>query len=272
MKRRGGFTLIELLVVVAIIALLIAILLPSLSKARLRARTAQCLASVRGHAQATQMYVADWQAMFPYVAAPATLSWTQLLMNAGQNPTPGQLYAHNGGYGVTDKLRICPEAPVLNPVASLGANFGTAHLQWGNSPETGTGINGSYALNGWTYHNKATDNLGGMRDARGTANASFFWPIPSSKMESVAPLFADANWRHVFPKVADGWPSNLEDPGPADLVNHPMWRMTLNRHDKAVNVSFIDAHAETVKLKDLYTLSWSQNWTIPVVLPPLPAK
>ena len=55
----AAFTLIELLVVVSIIALLIAILLPSLSKAREAARRVVCLAHLRSQAQAFLMYAEE---------------------------------------------------------------------------------------------------------------------------------------------------------------------------------------------------------------------
>lgn len=65
MTRRKAFTLIELLVVVAIIALLISILLPSLSRARELAKRAVCASNLRGIGQGMYIYSNDNQEWFP---------------------------------------------------------------------------------------------------------------------------------------------------------------------------------------------------------------
>ena len=56
LPARWGFSLVELLVVIAIIAVLVAILMPTLARAREEARRLQCLANVRTLTQAWLMY------------------------------------------------------------------------------------------------------------------------------------------------------------------------------------------------------------------------
>jgi prepilin-type N-terminal cleavage/methylation domain-containing protein/prepilin-type processing-associated H-X9-DG protein len=67
-KTRGnfaGFTLIELLVVIAIIAILAAMLLPALARAKESGKRIACLNNLRQLSLAAQMYVSDSQGLFP---------------------------------------------------------------------------------------------------------------------------------------------------------------------------------------------------------------
>ncbi len=78
--RKGGFTLVELLVVIGIIALLVAILLPVLSKARIAARRTACLSNVRQLITAAVMYTTDNKGYLPRFDGQGYKHWTSQLL------------------------------------------------------------------------------------------------------------------------------------------------------------------------------------------------
>jgi len=119
MRRDKGFTLIELLVVVAIIALLIGILLPSLGRAREKSRATRCLANLHGIGQGLVAYqglnndqVVPSYNMTGYDITHMTYS--------GANPAPGNVIdgwaaiLDNDGVvrasnGLTSNVFYCPD-------------------------------------------------------------------------------------------------------------------------------------------------------------------
>ena len=82
---RRGFTLVELLVVIGIIALLVSILLPTLSKAREQAKRTACMSNLRQLGAITLMYAAENKGWLP--ARTADMPWPlEALAQTGHTP------------------------------------------------------------------------------------------------------------------------------------------------------------------------------------------
>ncbi|MCC6681581.1 MAG: prepilin-type N-terminal cleavage/methylation domain-containing protein [Phycisphaeraceae bacterium] len=121
-RKLPGFTLIELLVVISIIALLIAILLPALSKAREVAKLSICLSNLRQVGIAILAYESD-EGRVPAQATElaGSDSWLHRLSNIETNPTKTSdvrpLYVH---YITSANYRTCPfPEPVDRSLAAI---------------------------------------------------------------------------------------------------------------------------------------------------------
>ena len=127
MHQRKAFTLVELLVVVSIIAILIAVLLPSLSHAREASRRTACLSNMRQLAVGWISYALDHKEMLVN-AETAVAGWASD-GNLDANIKSGSLYK----YVPNPKVYLCPNDINYKNIRSYSINS-AMNGAWGGIP------------------------------------------------------------------------------------------------------------------------------------------
>jgi prepilin-type N-terminal cleavage/methylation domain-containing protein/prepilin-type processing-associated H-X9-DG protein len=258
-RRFGrGFSLVEVLVVIGIIAVLLAILLPAIGKARQQSETTVCLSNTRQLVLGYTIYLSDRHYKNPGFLFTGTSSWFTEFRN---------------GVNLVPKVYLCPATH-----GAVAANYGTATQSWTLSLKDENNLpiylTGSYGFNAW-WLTWEPIGLGGDRYSGGPAERHL---TSASGNSSLIPVFADATW-------VDGWPRG-EDPPPPNLVTgdhdrqgtqmapneNMLGRFTIARHGRKTNVAFVDGHSDTLPLDDLKRLKWHEGFVYTDWNPALPKQ
>lgn len=222
-----AFTLIELLVVIAIIAILAALLLPALARAKQKATAISCLNNLRQIALFNQFYLADSRDVFPAHRDndPANgIDWW------------GPMIVSYGG-GKTNLFRC----PVLNSPQKLPD--GTVWNWAFNRDRVGYGYN-AYFLGLYSQTSPWTTVCGGINFV-----STWWFKATSVKTPTDTLLFCDsAPSAAGFFSSSCWWPTACMN---RYSTSHKYEGVDASRHNQRGNVVFVDGHSEARKDADV---------------------
>ncbi len=139
-EHERGFTLIEMMIVVAIIAILVAILVPNFVRARAQAQTAACEANLKEIATALELYQTDHEQYPTANNSPVVATDPNLAPYLKQTPidpvNPAGQYTYttvNPAQGDASYTITCPGQHDPGTMSAIGGSAGTQHIEYSSN-------------------------------------------------------------------------------------------------------------------------------------------
>jgi len=186
--RKNGFTLIELLVVIAIISMLMAILLPSLNRAREQSRRIYCLNNLRQMEMSALMYADGNNDYFPMatvmeingsVRKSCAWDFTTVYDSGGRSVEPGLLWQGQ----TMEKIQQCPSFKGAANWADdpyTGYNYNTSYIGGQAAVKDGCVVAGSVVMSSRVTEVKKPDRCALFGDGQWAEGANKFMRSPFS--------------------------------------------------------------------------------------------